>query len=82
MAMRQERLDNKLNPWLGKHKDERVKVIGLPENCHALSQGGEACMWRFRGVSGGGPYGGSYVQSWEDRVIFVYNSLGRPTDRD
>jgi hypothetical protein len=37
------------NGWLGQHKDERVRELGIPRQCTSL-RSGEVCEW---GVEGG-----------------------------
>lgn len=72
---------NKFNQWLGKSKDERVKVLGPPERCTPLDQGGEVCQWVWRGMSGGGSFVGGYAGSsgsssmstWEAILNFTYD---------
>lgn len=42
-------VDINLNPWLGKSKDERVKMVGAPTQCIRLNTGEEICDWVRRG---------------------------------
>ncbi|MEW6542756.1 MAG: hypothetical protein AB1411_04000 [Nitrospirota bacterium] len=35
-----------LNYWLGKPKDERVRVVGSPSQCAPLNTAEEVCEWR------------------------------------
>ena len=59
------RMDANLNPWLGKTKDERMKVIGPPDRCVPLNAGGEVCEWFTYGVFQG--------VSNEHHVIYTYD---------
>ncbi len=84
---RLEGMDVKLNPWLGQTKDDRMKIIGPPDKCAALSTGGEVCEWVFSGVSAvhcpsDAVYGGHQCSgggSWEDRFVFTYDRDGITT---
>jgi hypothetical protein len=79
-------IDSKLNPWLGKTKDERIRRLGPPTQCAPLSNGDEACSWVQGGVqttaidcppdytNGGHRCSGGGGSSWEHRAIFVYRS--------
>ena len=70
------------NSFLGKHKDEWIKVAGPPNRCASLSDGGETCECRREGISGGGAVvgngaggivGESSIQSnWAQR-LFTYD---------
>jgi hypothetical protein len=74
-----DKLEPQWNQWLGKTKDERIKIAGPPDKCATLSDGGEVCEWSSGGVSGGGSYsahtgyGSSSVSSWQHRRIFTYD---------
>lgn len=50
VARQSEHIDAWADPWLGKTKDERVKVIGAPDKCTAVSDG-EVCEWVASDVS-------------------------------
>ena len=39
------RLGESLNFFLGKSKDERIRIIGTPNSCARLDTGEEACEW-------------------------------------
>ena len=79
-------IDNNLNPWLGKTKDERIRLIGAPSQCVALSNGDEACSWIMTDaetqtdcppdfVHGGHRCSGS-GSSGEHHVVMVYDRNG------
>jgi hypothetical protein len=63
-ALYREEQAARLNKWLGKHKDERVKTIGLPDRCAVLSSGEETCEWIKRGIT------------WEHRMVFTFDKDG------
>jgi hypothetical protein len=50
---RQEKQGQKLELWIGKTKAERVRVIGVPEQCAMKTSKEEVCQWRFFGAAGG-----------------------------
>jgi hypothetical protein len=52
------------NRWIDQTKDARVMVVGPPNRCTTLTNGGETCAWVF-------PYSNS-----EGVVSFTYDSLG------
>jgi len=39
------RLTESLNFFLGKSKDERIRIIGKPDACTPVNTGGEICEW-------------------------------------
>jgi hypothetical protein len=71
-------LSGNLNQWIGKHRDERIKVAGLPSRCFVLETHEEVCEWIHEGMSGqsycgvNGGYGAS--SSWKHSVLFIYDS--------
>ncbi len=81
-------IDNSLNRWLGKSKDERIRRAGPPAQCAKLSNGDEACSWVRGGVQnaavdcppdvvyGGHRCRGGGGSSWEHHVILVYDQNG------
>ena len=84
-----DRAEAKFNAWLGKPKDERMKVIGPPETCMPLNAGGEVCEWVSRGVSVSNGTG----HSWEHHIVYTYRDgiatewsyrgdLGRRSSKD
>lgn len=85
---RLDSLDVQLNPWLGKTKDFRMKIIGPPDKCAALSAGGEVCEWVLSGVSAvhcppDAAYSGHQCSgggSWEDHFVFTYDQDGIATE--
>jgi len=46
-----KRMAETLDYFLGKPKDERIRVIGAPDKCMALNQGGEICEWKPKASS-------------------------------
>jgi hypothetical protein len=42
-----------LNYWLGRPRDERIRVMGPPDRCTALQTGEDVCEWTTRGASSG-----------------------------
>ena len=50
---RQEKQGQKLELWIGKTKAERVRVIGVPEQCAMTASKEEVCQWRFFEAAGG-----------------------------
>ncbi|MDQ6733789.1 MAG: hypothetical protein M3Z35_06690 [Nitrospirota bacterium] len=78
------KIDETLNPWIGKHRDEQVKAIGSPTQCTTLRDGGSVCDWRDQGSHGVAcppdpVYGGHRCNgggSWEHHVIFTYDAAG------
>jgi hypothetical protein len=84
-------LDARFNPWLGKTKHVRMSVIGPPDNCAALSTGGEVCEWVSHGVStaslncpadrvhGEHECRGGGGESWEHHVLYTYDRDGIAT---
>ena len=45
------RMAETLNYFLGKPKDERIRVIGAPDKCIVLNPGGEICEWKPKASS-------------------------------
>lgn len=80
------------NLWLGKSKDDRMKVIGPPDKCAALREGGEVCDWVLRAVStdsvncppdliyGGHQCRGGGSHSEEHHALFTYDRSGIATE--
>jgi hypothetical protein len=56
------RLVDSLNYFLGKSKDERVRVVGAPVQCVPLKQGWETCEWLPK------------VSGVEQQIGYTYNS--------
>jgi hypothetical protein len=79
-----QQLSERFDKWIGKHRDQRIKVAGPPGRCFILESKEEVCEWVKSGVSGEGHsaydgnigYGGGYseVSSWEHRVLFIYDT--------
>lgn len=71
-------LSGNLNQWIGKHRDERIKVAGPPSRCFVLETHEEVCEWIHEGMSGQSYYGvnGGYgaSSSWKHSVLFIYDS--------
>jgi hypothetical protein len=42
----------KWDKWLGTHKDDRVRELGLPTRCYSFRNGAEVCEWSQQGESG------------------------------
>ena len=42
----------KWDKWLGTHKDDRVRDLGLPTKCYSFRNGAEACEWSQQGEGG------------------------------
>ena len=38
--------------WLGSHKDDRVREMGLPTRCYSFRDGAEVCEWSQQGEGG------------------------------
>ena len=59
------RMGESLNYFLGKSKDERIRVIGKPDACSQYNTGEEACEWTPKASSSG-----------QQRVVYTYNRDG------
>jgi hypothetical protein len=55
-------LGNIFNYWLGRSKEERIRVIGPPDQCTTPNAGQETCEWSSRGASAGQRLTYSYDQ--------------------
>lgn len=42
----------KWDKWLGSHKDDRVRELGLPTRCYSFRNGAEVCEWNQQGEGG------------------------------
>lgn len=42
----------KWDKWLGTHKDDRVRELGLPTRCYSFRNGAEMCEWSQQGEGG------------------------------
>jgi hypothetical protein len=71
-----EVIDQHFNPWLGKTKDDRMRVAGPPEQCAQLQSGEEVCSWKSAGVGGTSVSRWVQVSSWMHQVVFVYDKQG------
>lgn len=80
-------VDINLNPWLGKSKEERMRMVGAPTQCITLNTGEEICDWVRRGpydfnidCPPDGIYGGHRCQRTAGRekhhLIFRYDRQG------
>lgn len=61
-----------LNGWLGKPKNERIRIIGPPNACSGLNTGEEVCEWvtATRSVASSSQ---SSASSSEQHVTFTYD---------
>ena len=59
------RLGESLNYFIGKSKDERIRVIGKPDACSKYETGEEACEWTPKSASAG-----------QQHVVYTYNREG------
>lgn len=55
------RVAKTLDYFLGKPKDERVRVMGAPDKCMALNPAGEICEWKPK------------ASSSEQRITYTYD---------
>lgn len=80
-------IDMSLNPWLGKSKEERIRIAGAPTQCTNLNTGEEVCDWVRRGpydisidCPADGVYGGHRCQRRDGQgkhhLIFRYDRKG------
>jgi hypothetical protein len=71
-----ELVDRRFNVWLGKSKDDRIRVAGPPEQCAPLQSAEEACTWRSVGIDGTSVSRFVTVTSWAHQVVFIYDKNG------
>jgi hypothetical protein len=78
-----EEITTKLNMWLGKTKDDRIRRVGSSTQCAKLNSGEETCDWVFRGVANNSLYcsqdgvcKGGGGGSWENHTIFTFDQDG------
>ena len=69
-------IDQRFNPWLGKTKDDRIRIAGPPERCAQLQDGEEACTWKSAGIDGSSVTRFVTVSSWLHHVVFIYDKTG------
>lgn len=57
---------NIFNYWLGQSKEERIRVMGKPEQCTALNTGEEMCAWTSKAPQRlTYSYNGGMATSWD-----------------
>ena len=69
-------IDQRFNAWLGKSKDERMRIAGPPERCAPLQSSEEACVWESKGIEGSSVTKFVTVSSWMHQVVFIYDRQG------